>query len=711
MAESVLAGTEVVSAEGSEAAEFGPGNPFYEPSALPFGVPAFDKIFDEHYEPAILAGMAEHVAEIRAIADDAAAPTFENTLAAMEKTGLLLDRVLSAMGVLAGAYTNPTIEAIQQAMAPKFAAHSDAIYLDQTLFARIEAIWQQRDEVELDGESRRLLEMERQRFVQAGAKLNEAEKARMKELNAEESTLTNAFGRKLLAANKAGGLVTTNVAALAGLDEAQIAAAADAAKAREVEGYALPLQNTTQQPLLEQLTMRETRQALFEQSWTRAEKGDDNDTRATIVRLAQVRAEKAKLLGFETYAAWKLENQMAKTPAKVIEFLDDMVPEARKNAAAEQREIEAVIAEQGGGFEVAPWDWEFYSEQVRRAKYDLDEQQVRPYFEVNRVLEDGVFYAATRLYGITFEPRHDLPVWAPDVRVFEIFNADGSHLAIFYTDLWKRDNKRGGAWMSSLVGQSRLLGTEPVIYNVGNFTKPAEGQPGLISFSDVITLFHEFGHTLHGMFSEARYGSLAGTSVPRDFVEFPSQFNEYWALDPEVFGNYAKHWETGEPMPEELSGKIRQSVKFNEGYKRTELLAAAELDMAWHTQAAGAAAAECGAFEQTALEAKGLLVWAIPPRYRSTYFSHIWGTGYAAGYYAYMWAEMLENAAIEWFKENGGLTRENGDRLRKMVLSRGNTEELGPMFDRWIGGAGKVGPAKERETIPADSVAAGSSSI
>lgn len=676
---------EAVKTRVEQKAEFGPENPFFHPSALPFGVPAFDRIADRHYEPAALAGIAEHLAEIQAIAQDLDAPTFENTLAAMEKTGLLLDRALSAMSVLAGAYTNPEIEGIQQRLAPLLAAHSDAIAHNPRLFERVDAIWQQRDQLPLEPEARRLLEIEHQRFVHAGARLNPAEKARLQELNAEESTLSNTFTRKLLAANKAGGLDVTGAAELAGLSEFQLAGAADAARACGVQGFTLPLQNTTQQPLLEQLSVRATRKALFEQSWMRTEKGDENDTRETVSRLALVRAEKARLLGFDSYAAWKLENQMARTPRAAMDFLDSMVPEAKSKAALEQADIQALIDEQQGGFAVEPWDWDFYAEQVRKVKYDLDEAEVRPYFEVNRVLEDGVFYAATRLFGITFTERFDLPVWAPDVRVFEIFNADGSHLAIFYTDLWKRDNKRGGAWMSSLVGQSKLLGTEPVIYNVANFTRPAEGQPGLISFSDVTTLFHEFGHTLHGIFSEAVYPGLSGTSVPRDFVEFPSQFNEYWALDPEVFRNYARHSQTGAAMPAELVEKIRKSIDFNEGYRKTEVLAAAELDLEWHTLAPDAEVTDPCEFERDALGKKGILVAAVPPRYRSSYFAHIWSSGYAAGYYAYLWAAKLEDAAIDWFKTNGGLTRQNGDRLRSMVLSRGNTEELGPMFDRWIG--------------------------
>ena len=715
MAVAIVAGAATLGSGGSGAAagqapaavaqaavEFGPANPFFKPSTLPFGVPAFDRIKDADYEPALIAGMKEQTREMRAIADNPAAPTFENTIVAMEKTGELLDRTDSAMSAISGAFTNPTIEKIQQAMAPRMSEHNDAINLDSKLFHRVDTVWQQRATLKLDAESERLLEVTWQRFVHAGAKLSDTDKARLKELNAEESTLSNAFSRKLLAATRAGGYVTKERAALAGLSEAQVAAAAAAAQARNTEGYVLPLQNTTQQPVLEQLTSRETRKAVFDQSWTRAEKGDDHDTRSTISRLAEVRAEKAKLLGFDTYAAWKLENQMAKTPAAAVHFMDELVPAATARAAAEQKDIQAVIDaahagnphadSQNGGFQVEPWDWEHYAEQVRKAKYDLDETQVRPYFEINNVLQNGVFYAATRLYGITFKPRTDIPVWAPDVHVFEVFNADGTHLALFYTDYFKRDNKRGGAWMSSFVHQSKLMGTQPVVYNVANLPKPAEGQPALITFSDVITMFHEFGHALHGMFADAEYPSLSGTSVPRDFVEFPSQFNEHWALQPEVFAHYAKHYQTGAPMPAELAAKIRKSADFNQGYSLTELLGAAELDMVWHTQPAGTKLAEPDAFEKAALEQKGLLVPAVPPRYRSSYFSHIWGGGYAAGYYAYLWSEMLDDAAYQWFEDHGGLTRANGDRFRAMVLSRGNTEDLAAMYDKWLGGEPKIGP-------------------
>jgi peptidyl-dipeptidase Dcp len=703
MAVAVIAGAAALGVANGQG--FGPGNPLYAASTLPYQAPAFDKIKNEDYEPAYLAGMAEQTKEMRAIADNPAAPTFENTVVAMEKTGELLDRVEATMSAISGAYTNPTIEKVEQEMAPKLAAHADAIYLDDKLFHRVETVWNERAGLKLDPESERLLEITFQRFVHAGAKLSDADKAKLKQLNEEESTLSNAFSRKLLAATKAGAYVAPDEAALAGLSATQIAAAGAAAKARGAEGYVIPLQNTTQQPVLEQMQVRATRQALFDNSWNRAEKGGDDDTRATIARLAQVRAQKAKLLGFDTYAAWKLENQMAKTPEAAIHFMDALVPAATARAAREQKDIQAVIDQQNGGFHVAPWDWEFYAEQVRKAKYDLDESQVRPYFEINTVLQNGVFYAANRLYGITFKERHDLPVWAPDVRVFEVFNADGSHLALFYCDYWKRDNKRGGAWMSSFVRQSKLLGTSPVVYNVANFSKPAEGEPQLITFSDVTTMFHEFGHALHGMFANSEYPSLSGTSVPRDFVEFPSQFNEHWALNPEVFAHYAKNYQTGAPMPAELVAKIKKSADFNQGYALTELLAAAELDMQWHTLPATAPLQQPDEFEKSALEKKNLLIAAVPPRYRSSYFSHIWGSGYAAGYYAYLWSEMLDDAAYQWFEDHGGLTRANGDRFRAMVLSRGYTEDLSAMYDKWLGGEPKIGPMLKQRGLVEDSTA------
>ncbi|HZY62737.1 MAG TPA: peptidyl-dipeptidase Dcp [Edaphobacter sp.] len=683
------------------AAEFGPSNPFYEASTLPFQAPPFDKIKDSDYQPAIEAGMAQQLAEMKAIADNPAAPTFENTIVAMEKTGQLFNRVMNVFNGVTGANTDPTLQKVQEIEAPKLAAHDDAIYLNAKLFHRVEAIYNKRHSLKLDPESKRLVEFYYKRFVHSGANLSEADKAKLKKLNEEESTLSNAFITKLLAATKDAAYVTTHKAALAGLTDAQIATAAQAAKDRKEEGWVLPLQNTTQQPDLAFLSDRNTRKALFEDSWNRAERGDANDTRSTITRIAQLRAEKAKLLGYPNFASWKLVDQMAKTPDAALKFMNALVPATTAKAASEEKEIQAVIDSQKGGFQVQPWDWEFYSEQVRKAKYDLDESQIKPYFELNNVLENGVFYAANQLYGLTFKERKDIPVYNPDVRVFEVFDANSKPLALFYCDYFKRDNKNGGAWMDNFVGQSKLLGTLPVIYNVANFTKPAPGEPALLSFTDVTTMFHEFGHALHGMFADTEYPSLSGTSVARDFVEFPSQFNEHWASYPAVFHHFAKHYKTGAPMPEELAAKIKKAEKFNQGYIFTELLAAAELDMQWHTLPASAPLQNPDTFEKEALKKTHLDLSYVPPRYRSSYFMHIWGNGYAAGYYAYLWSEMLDDDAYQWFEEHGGLTRANGDRFRQMVLSRGNTEDLAKMYAAWLGKEPNVEPMlKERGLEP-----------
>jgi peptidyl-dipeptidase Dcp len=673
-------------------AVLGPANPFFAPSTLPFQAPPFDKIKDSDYQPAIEAGMAEQLKEVRAIADNPAAPTFENTVVAMEKTGDLLTRVSNAFSGVAGANTNPVLEKLQEIEAPKLAAHQDAIYLDAKLFQRFSKLYKERASLKLDPESLRLMEYYYQQFEMAGANLSEADKEKLKKLNEEESSLSNAFRTKVLAATKDGAYATTDKAALAGLSESQIGGAAELAKSRKKGGYVLAMQNTTQQPFLASLSDRATRQAVFEDSWTRAEKGNANDTRATIARLAQVRTEKGKLLGFNSYAGWKLQDQMAKTPENALKFMDALVPAATAKAASEAKDIQAVIDAQKSGFQVQPWDWEFYSEQVRKAKYDLDEAEVRPYFEMNNVLQNGVFYAANQLYGLTFKERKDIPVWHPDVRVFEVFEADGKPLALWYCDYYKRDNKNGGAWMSSFVNQSKMQGTLPVVYNVANLPKPAEGEPALISFTDVTTMFHEFGHALHGMFAATQYPSLSGTSVPRDFVEFPSQFNEHWATYPAIFNHYAKHYKTGAAMPAELAAKIKKAADFNQGYALTELLAAAELDMQWHSLPAGAPLQEPDAFEKAALEKKKLTLSYVPPRYRTSYFSHIWGGGYAAGYYAYLWSEMLDDDAFQWFQDHGGLTRANGDRFREMVLSRGNTEDLAMMYEKWLGSAPNVEP-------------------
>jgi peptidyl-dipeptidase Dcp len=673
-------------------AKLGASNPFYAESTLPFHAPPFDKIKDGDYQPAIEAGMAEQLSEIQVIADNPAAPTFVNTLAAMEKTGQLFQRATAAFGAVTGANTNPVLQKVQAEEAPKLAAHADAIYLNGKLFARVAAVYKQRESLKLDPESLRLLEVTYDSFVRAGANLSDADKTELKKLNEEISTLSNDFSTKLLAATKEGAYFTTDKGALAGLSDAQLAAAAQAAQGRNQQGYLLPLQNTTQQPDLAALRVRATREALFGKSWNRAERGDADDTREIVSRMAQLRARRAQLLGYPNHAAWKLGDQMAKTPEAALKFMDALVPGATAKAAIEGKDIQEVIDAQKGGFTLQPWDWNFYAEQVRKAKYDLNEAEVKPYFELNQVLENGVFYAAYQLYGITFKERKDIPVYQPDVRVFEVSDADGKPLALFYCDYFKRDNKNGGAWMDVFVNQSKLLGTLPVVYNVANLPKPAPGEPALISFTDVTTMFHEFGHALHGMFANTEYPSLSGTATSRDFVEFPSQFNEHWALYPVVFNNFAKHYKTGAPMPAELAAKIKKAATFNQGYMLTELVAGAELDMQWHTLPASAPQQKPDAFEKEALQKKHLLLAAVPPRYRSSYFSHIWGGDYSAGYYAYLWAEMLDDDAYQWFEEHGGLTRANGDRFRQMVLSRGNTEELAKMYAGWRGKEPSVEP-------------------
>ncbi|MFZ0685960.1 MAG: peptidyl-dipeptidase Dcp [Terriglobales bacterium] len=683
----LIAGTVTIgSINPALAADFGPSNPFYSPSTLPFHAPPFDRIKDEDFQPAIEAGMAQQEAEILSIANNPDAPTFDNTIVAMEKSGQLFDRVLEVFEGVAGANTNPTLQQIRTVEAPKFAAHEDFIYLNTKLFARIAAVYKQRAALKLDPESLRLLDFDYKKFVHAGANLSEADKTELKKLNEELSTLSNTFITKLLEATKKGAFVTTSKSALAGFSEARLAAAAEDAKERKVEGFVIPLQNTTQQPDLVSLSERSTRQTIFENSWNRTEHGDANDTRDTIARTAQVRAQKAKLLGFPSFAAWTLEDQMAKTPDAALNFMDALVPAATAKAASEEKDNQAVVDAQKGGFELQAWDWDFYAEQVRKARYDLDDAQIKPYFEINSVLENGVFYAANQLYGLTFKERHDIPVYQPEVRVFEVSDSNGKPLALFYCDYFKRDNKNGGAWMSNFVDQSHLLGTLPVVFNVANLPKPAAGEPALISFTDVITMFHEFGHALHGMFADTEYPTLSGTSTPRDFVEFPSQFNEHWASDPIVFAHYAKHYKTGAPMPEELSARLKKSDTFNKGYDMTELVAAAELDMQWHLLSASAPLQNPDVFEKQALDKTHLNVSYVPPRYRSSYFAHIWGgDGYSAGYYAYLWTQMLADDAYQWFVDHGGLTRANGDRFRKMVLSRGNTEDLGKMYESWRG--------------------------
>lgn len=676
-------------------------NPFSQPSTLPFQAPPFDKIKNSDYEPALEAGIQQQLKEIDAIAGNSAAPTFENTLVAMEKSGELIRRVNNVFNVVTGANTNDTLQALQEKIAPELAALHDAIFLNDKLFHRVETIYNNLSNLHLDNESKRLVEYYRQQFLMAGAQLSEADKNKLKSINAEEATLMAKFTNKLVNAAKDGALVVDDAAALSGLSATDKDAFAQDAEARGLKNsWLIPLQNTTQQPALQSLNNRDTREKLFHASWVRAEKNDSNDTRSVVLRLATIRAEKANILGYKNYAAWKLQDQMAKTPEAVNQFLNQLVPAVTGKAKQEAAEIQSLINQQGGGFDLQPWDWEFYSEQVRKAKYDLDENEIKPYFELNTVLEKGVFYAANQLYGLTFKERHDIPVYQKDVRVFEVFDADKKPLALFYCDYFKRDNKSGGAWMSNMVDQSKLLGTKPVVYNVCNFTKPAPGQPALISFDDVTTMFHEFGHALHGMFANQNYPSLSGTNVARDFVEFPSQFNEHWALVPKVLKNYAVHYKTGGPIPQSLIDKIKKASTFNEGYALTEAIAAAALDMQWHTIPPDTTITDVDAFEKHALQVTKLDLPQVPPRYRSSYFLHIWGNGYSAGYYAYQWTKMLEEDAYSWFEENGGLTRANGQRFRDMILSRGNTEDYNVMFKDFRGHAPDIKAMEKNLGLP-----------
>ncbi|CTP86539.1 dipeptidyl carboxypeptidase [Xanthomonas translucens pv. arrhenatheri] len=675
-------------------------NPLLSASTLPFQAPPFDKIKDADYLPAFEEGMKQHLAEIRKIADNAEPATFANTIEAMERSGETLNRVSRIFFGLVQADTNDARQKIQEAVAPKLAEHQDEISLDPKLFARIKAIYDQRDTLNLEPEQKRLVERDYEEFVRAGAQLSDADKATLRKLNVEETTLSTQFHTKLVAASAAGAVVVDDKAKLDGLSDGDIASASQDAAARKLDGkYLLALQNTTQQPVLASLKDRALRTQVMAASQSRAEKGDANDTRQTIQRLAQLRAQKAKLLGFDSYAAYSLGDQMAKTPAAALKLLTDTVPAATAKARSEVAEMQKVIDAQKGGFKLAAFDWDFYAEQVRKAKYDLDESQIKPYFELDNVLKNGVFYAATELYGITFKERTDIPTYNPDMKVYEVFDQDGTSMALFYTDYYKRDSKSGGAWMDVFVGQDGLTGAKPVVYNVCNFTKPAPGQPALLSFDDVTTMFHEFGHALHGMFSKVKYPSIAGTSTSRDFVEFPSQFNEHWASDPKVFAHYAKHYQTGAAMPAELVEKIKKARTFNQGYATTEYLSAALLDLAWHTQPADAPLQDVDKFEADALKKFKVDLAEVPPRYRTTYFDHIWGGGYSAGYYAYFWSEVLDDDAFEWFKENGGLSRKNGDIFRAKILSRGNTVDLATLYRDFRGKDPSVEPLLENRGL------------
>jgi peptidyl-dipeptidase Dcp len=677
-------------------------NPLLQPSDLPYGYPRFDLIKDEHFAPALAAGMTEHLKEIEAIANQPAKPTFDNTLVALERAGGLLDRVNRIFSNLSGANASDAIRSVEKDMAPKFAAHTDAIRLNRALFARIDALHEQREQLGLDAESKRLLERYHRDFVRAGAKLAPAEQTKLKAMNAELAQLTTAFSQNVLKETNASAIVVDRRDDLAGLPENEIAAAANAAKAAKQEGkFVIRLLNTSGQPSLSSLENRELRQRIQRASTTRNMRGNEFDNRGIVARIVKLRAERATLLGFPNHAAYQLEEQTAKSVDTVNRLLADLAGPAVANARREAADIQALIDQEKSGFKLEPWDWDFYAEKVRRQRYAFDESQLKPYFELNRVLIDGVFFAATKLYGITFKERKDLPVYEPTVRVFEVFDTDGKSLALFLTDNYARPSKRGGAWNSGYSIQSTLLGTRPVYGNHLNIPKPADGQPTLLTFDEVETLFHEFGHALHGIFSAVKFPRFAGTQVPRDFVEYPSQVNEMWAIWPEVLKNYAKHHETGAPLPTVLLEKLLAAEKFNQGFATTEMLAAMLLDQSWHQLSPDRVPDTEGVlgFEADALKRAGVAFAPVPPRYRSTYFSHVFFGAYSAGYYSYIWSEVLDADSVEWFKQNGGLTRKNGDHFRNTLLSRGGSLDALDLFRNFRGAAPDVKPLLKRRGL------------
>lgn len=667
-------------------------NPLLQKSTLQYQAPHFNLIKDEHFKPAFQYGLGAHDKEILAIANNPAKATFQNTVLALETSGVDLKRATGVFYNLTGSNTNPTLQALQAEYAAIFSAHSDKIYLNTKLYKRFKAI----DLNTLKGEDKKLTEYYLQEFELAGANLSDADKEKMKKINEELASLGTLFGTKLLVARKNGAVLFDNVEDLDGLSANEIAAAkANAAEGGHEGKYLIGLLNTTQQPVLPSLTNRATREKIFKSSWTRSEKNDDGDTREVLEKMAKLRLQKANLMGKKNFAEWKLQDQMAQNPERAMNLLAKIAVPAVAKAKVEAKEIQDLIDAQNAGFKLEAWDWNFYSEQVRKAKYDLDQNEVKPYFELTTVLEKGVFFAAKKMYGITFKQRKDLPVYHPDVIAYEVYDNDGKSIAIYYLDFYTRDNKNGGAWMNNFVDQSHYLKQKPVIVNVYNFAKPANDNPSLISFDDVITMFHEFGHTLHGLFANQNYTSLSGTNVPRDFVEFPSQINEHAALDPEVLKNYAIHYKTKEVIPQELIEKIKKAETFNKGYDVTELLAAATLDMSWHTVENEADFKPTLVFENEALKKYGLLVNEVPTRYHSPYFAHIWSGGYSASYYAYTWSKTLDYNAFDWMKANGGLTRENSERFRKYILSVGNSVDLNKAFKELIGHDMEIEPYLE----------------
>lgn len=679
-----------------------PANPLLTESTLPYHLPPFAQIKNEHFAPAFAQGMAEELQEIAAITANTAAPTLENTVIALERSGETLKRATGVFGILTGADTNPTLQKLEREMAGKFAAHRDAIRLNPALFARLQTLHTARASLGLDPESDRLLDRYYKDFVRGGAKLGEADKTKLRALNAELAKLSTEFSQRVLNEINASLVFVATREELAGLPDAAIAAAAAAAQSAGRDGqFALGLTNTSGQPPLTLLTNRTVRERLMQASLARGSRGGEFDTRTTVAALARLRAERAQLLGYASHAALQLEEQTARTVDTVNRLLTQLAAPAVANARKEAADMQAIVDREKGGFTVAACDWDLYSEKVRQARYAFDESQLRPYYELRRVLVDGVFYAATKLYGITFQERPDLKGYHPDMLTFEVFNADGSPLALFLGDFYARPTKRGGAWANAYVPQSGLRGTKPVIGNHLNIPHPPAGQPTLLTHDEVNTLFHEFGHALHGMFSAVKYPRFAGTSVPRDFVEYPSQVNEMWATWPAVLTHYAKHYQTGAPLPPELLAKVAAAAKFNQGFKTTEYLAAALLDQAWHQLKPDEVPSADGvlAFEAAALKKAGVDFAPVPPRYRSTYFSHAFAGGYSAGYYSYLWSEVLDAHSVDWITSHGGLTRQNGDHFRATLLSRGGSDEAMTLFRNFTGAEPDIKPLLRRRGL------------
>ena len=693
-------------AEEEMAYDAGEINPLLSESPLPYGMPPFDRIENAHFAPAIEQGMTEHQAEVTAIAVNPVPASFDNTIVEMERSGQTLDRVGRVFSALSGAHTNEELQAVQRQMAPRLSAHSDQIYLNPALFARIEALYLQRDELDLDPESLRLLEDYHTRFVRSGARLTEEEKVELRAINTELAELGTEFSQKVLAEVNESAVVFDNREYLAGLSDSRIQTAAAAASERGLEEgqYVITLLNTSGQPPLSSLDNRVARERVHTASLTRGSRGNEYDTTGIVSRIVELRARRAQMLGYDTHADYILERQTAGDVQTVNDLHDRVAPIAVANARREGEAIQQMInATEEEPFELASWDWAYYAEKVRQDRYDFDDSEIRPYFEMNNVLVNGVFYSAEKLFGITFVERPDLPSYHPDTNIWEVFEEDGTALGLFITDFYARPSKRGGAWMNSYLVRTSLLGGNPIVGNHLNVPKPPEGEPTLLTWDEVTTMFHEFGHAVHGLFSDVQYPSFAATSVPRDFVEYPSQVYEMWASWPEVLANYARHYETGEQIPQELLDRVMEAATFNEGFRTTEYLAASIIDMALHQLGPDEIPAADGImdFEARVLAESGMDYPPVPPRYRTPYFSHSMG-GYSAGYYSYFWSEVLDADSVLWIRENGGLDRETGQHFRDTILSRGGSVDAMEMYQDFAGRIPEIEPLLERRGLLID---------